>query len=705
MIASKSFVFRFADVTVREREFAVIKTGHVQQVEPKAFRVLLILIQNPNKLVTKEELLNSVWADAAVTENSLTRNIALLRRMLGDDPREPRFIETVTGVGYRWLCPVELVEDSMAVSLLQEPAEALIAVAVPAPSAVVVPQAPSKRRQIWTAAALGAALILPAGGYWYLTRPLPPPTVSAYRQITSDGGEKELWATDGPRIYFSRNHSVRDVIFEVSASGGDGTKIPIRAPGPVDLFDLSPDGSKFVASILGDSLWTLRASDGVAVLPLPRGNWPSISPDGRTVAYTTHEGGIWLVGSDGAGAHRIVSLQGNPASLAWSPDGRRIRFTLGDHIWELRSDGSNLHQLLTGWQDSKSQCCGRWTADGSFFLFLTQIKGAISQEIWALDERHSLLRRPSAVPIRLTSGPTNWTTLVPAKDPNTIYATGETQRGELARLDMSTQQFRPFFCGISVEGTKFSPDGRSVIYVSWPEQFLFRANADGSDPVQLTDSRFSVSIPVWSPDGKQIVFTDTRSDPFAIYVVSSFGGVPKRVIPEDRETEGDPTWSPDGKKIVFGGPTYGAPGFGDTGVRVVDLATNTVSELPGSKGMWSPRWSPDGRYIVALNHDNHLQLFDTRTQTWLPPLQDVFSGYPTWSADGQWLYYLIVKTSDDWSICRLRVPDGKPEEVIHLTEQYTAGWWGWFGLDSANAPIVMRDMGRHEIYALTLSQK
>src|SRR5271168_3644451 len=110
-IASKSLVFRFADVTVREREFAIVKAGQFQQVEPKAFRLLLILIRNPNKLIAKEELLNSVWGETAVTENSLARNIALLRRLLGDDPREPRFIETVSGIGYRFLYPVEVTEE------------------------------------------------------------------------------------------------------------------------------------------------------------------------------------------------------------------------------------------------------------------------------------------------------------------------------------------------------------------------------------------------------------------------------------------------------------------------------------------------------------------------------------------------------------------------------------------------------------------
>src|SRR5271169_4574200 len=104
MMGNKSFIFSFADVEVREREFSLTKAGEALPVEPKAFRVLLLFLRNPQKLITKDELLNAVWGGAAVTENSLTRSIALLRRLLGDDTRNPRYIETVATVGYRWVC-------------------------------------------------------------------------------------------------------------------------------------------------------------------------------------------------------------------------------------------------------------------------------------------------------------------------------------------------------------------------------------------------------------------------------------------------------------------------------------------------------------------------------------------------------------------------------------------------------------------------
>src|ERR1035437_4664218 len=75
MLATKTSVFRFADVEVREREFSIIKAGEVVPVEPKAFRVLLFLLHNPQTLITKEELLDAVWGDTAVSENSLTRSM------------------------------------------------------------------------------------------------------------------------------------------------------------------------------------------------------------------------------------------------------------------------------------------------------------------------------------------------------------------------------------------------------------------------------------------------------------------------------------------------------------------------------------------------------------------------------------------------------------------------------------------------------
>ncbi|HEY1576837.1 MAG TPA: winged helix-turn-helix domain-containing protein [Terracidiphilus sp.] len=111
MTERKCFVFKFADVEVREREFLLTKAGERIPVEPKAFRVLLFLLRNPGRLIPKDEIVGSIWNDSAVSDNSLTRSIAQLRRVLGDDSREPLYILTVPTVGYRFLCEVTSEQD------------------------------------------------------------------------------------------------------------------------------------------------------------------------------------------------------------------------------------------------------------------------------------------------------------------------------------------------------------------------------------------------------------------------------------------------------------------------------------------------------------------------------------------------------------------------------------------------------------------
>ena len=111
MTEHKSLVFRFEDVEVREREFLLIKAGEALPVEPKAFRVLLFLLRNPGRLVTKDEVLGAVWNHCAASDNSLTRSIATLRRLLGDDTHEPHYIATVPTVGYRFLCDVTVTTN------------------------------------------------------------------------------------------------------------------------------------------------------------------------------------------------------------------------------------------------------------------------------------------------------------------------------------------------------------------------------------------------------------------------------------------------------------------------------------------------------------------------------------------------------------------------------------------------------------------
>ena len=99
-------VFLFDDVRVEPSNFRVFKAGKLVQLEPKALSLLLFLIENPGRLIEKDEILDKVWSGAFVTENALAREIAKLRKTLGDDPKAARYIQTVHTRGYRFIAEV-----------------------------------------------------------------------------------------------------------------------------------------------------------------------------------------------------------------------------------------------------------------------------------------------------------------------------------------------------------------------------------------------------------------------------------------------------------------------------------------------------------------------------------------------------------------------------------------------------------------------
>jgi TolB-like protein/DNA-binding winged helix-turn-helix (wHTH) protein/cytochrome c-type biogenesis protein CcmH/NrfG len=101
--------YRFLDYELSETDFRLSRGGQRIALEPKALRVLTLLVSRAGRLVDKQELLESVWPNTFVEENTLTRTIAILRRELGDSSRDSKLIETVPTRGYRFIAAVEIL--------------------------------------------------------------------------------------------------------------------------------------------------------------------------------------------------------------------------------------------------------------------------------------------------------------------------------------------------------------------------------------------------------------------------------------------------------------------------------------------------------------------------------------------------------------------------------------------------------------------
>ena len=574
-------------------------------------------------------------------------------------------------------------------------------------SASVSTQSDSSGRAIqrrWLLTFSGLLIAAAALLAFFLSAPRRVPKATNYTQLTHDGLPKALVGTDGSRLYlgFARTitYSATTGIMEMSVAGGDPVRIPAPSTAILPL-SVSPDGAEILVkdnqgTDYRGELWKLPVLGGS-----PRrlgglvGQDAAWSPDGKTLVYADGSE-LFTARNDGSDPRKLVSLTGRGFYPAWSPGGTKLRFTViddktrGKSLWEVSSQGTNLHPLFPAWHNPADECCGKWTADGKYFIFESH------GQIWALSEDGTFLHRSTDKPIQLTASPLSLFTPLPSKDGKKLFVVGRSYRGKLERGESKSGSFTSFLSGISAEDVVFSKDGQWLAYVSYPEGILWRSKPDGTQKIQLSTPPLFAALPRWSPDGKQIVFYNySVGEPGRIYLVSALGGTPQQLLAEDPEPKQDPDWSPGGDKIVFGS----VPADKDSAVRVLDLNTHRVSMLPGSRGLFSPRWSPDGRYIVAMPTDSlSLVLFDFQTQKW-SQLARARAGFPNWSRDGQYVYFL--RWLDHPAVLRVRISDRAVEKVSDLADLPATGNVGpWLGLGPDDSPLLLKDIGTQDIYSL-----
>ena len=369
-------------------------------------------------------------------------------------------------------------------------------------------------------------------------------------------------------------------------------------------------------------------------------------------------------------------------------------------VWEMAADGSGLHPIFASGRQPASQSAGQWTADGKYFLF----SGCENYDcnLWGIREAWNWFRRSHLDPVQLTRGPDSLHVAIPSQTGSRVFAFSFRSNRELQKIEPQSHHAQSLILNANAEIASVSPDGHLALYTDRPDGSLWRSSVDGSQRLRLTKPPLVASAPHWSRDGKQILFTGVRPGYLRqIYFLSADGGGLRAVLPEGREAA-DADWSPDATQIVVSmREKKTQPKFG---IYLFKSSTSEWTLLPESRGLVAPRWSPDGRYIAALDETNHrLLLYDFLTEKWSDVAEGGLLGAPFWTSGSSALYFQDQLGSEQ-AIYRVNIANRQVEKVFSCSEilRSSPSHCIFSGLGLDGSLYVMVERGLTDIYALDL---
>ncbi len=542
------------------------KSGRKIRVQELPFRLLAILLERPGEVVTRDELRKRLWpADIFVEfEHSLNTAIAKLRKALGDSADSPRFIETIPRHGYRFLADVNPINGTVAAPRRNVPWRIVVS------SAAVL---------------AGIAVFLA----WFAARqPRPAGTPPKVVPLTTYPGSEfqPSFSPDGSAVAFvwdGEAQNNRDIYAKTI-----GEEKPLRLTDhPADdcCPAWSPDG-RFVAFARrrqggGCGGTTLRNAE-ILVIPPLGGPERKLSEELRGPAPLPHlawsPDGQWLVFPHGHSRDEPASLYmvsiktGKKRRLTYpsaqslgdggpsfSPDGRtlvfsRRMFETGGHglyalalSERLEPVGEPLLLYSTRFHKCYSPV---FTPDGRSIVFALAAVAEVGAGLHRMPAsgRHSPERLAFALEADFAAI---------SRSANRLSFSRESRRElNILRLRLSptgaVEEKIKMISSTRLDGVpQYSPDGRRIVFTSTrsgsPQVWVCDSN--GENLMQLTSAGWA-GYPRWSPDGRHILFVDTREGQFDVYVVSAQGG-PARRLTHDPATDGAANWSNDGRWIYF----------------------------------------------------------------------------------------------------------------------------------------------------------
>ena len=605
-MGTASATYRIENIELDLAMLRLTVDGAIRELEPKAFRLLRFLVENRDRVLTKEEILTSVWQDTVVSDNALARVVAQIRKALDDDPKVLRFIETVPTIGYRFIANVAVIANEPAVearSVLPQRAverdgrePGLISTS--SRSVWIVPAA----AVFFLATAVGAVVLLREPARAPVSYPLPLTTLPGRTQYPSfsPDGEMVAFSWSGLPRHDNQQHLN---IYVKSVKGGDPVAITTGATW--DQYpQWSPDSTRIAfvrSSETGFDLVVAPATGGPEqrITAIEAGlAW---SPDSKEIAYIKpggKAGGI-AIRTLATGRDRdLISLpEGRENQIAWSRDGATIAFgrALSDadtEIFLIPSSGGVPRQLTS---DNRFMEGFAWTADSRELVFAAVRQGGPS--LWRIPagggnpEQIPSTAHHASFPAISARG--NRLAFAEAYNDSNVW------RYELASgSETNAAAAKCLICSTVEDDTpRFSPDGRKIAFVSrrTGSDEVWVASSDGSHATQLTTiGGFGTGSPRWSRDGRWIAFDSRMRGNADIFVIGADGGVPRQITTETSK-DTMPGWSHDGRWVYFtsdrGGSyhVWKAPFEGGAAVQVTQGFGGEAIE------------DPDGKYVYYFN--------------------------------------------------------------------------------------------------------
>ncbi|MBV9306032.1 MAG: PD40 domain-containing protein [Acidobacteriaceae bacterium] len=507
--------------------------------------------------------------------------------------------------------------------------------------------------------------------------------------------------TYGRQLLFSEQRDGKWRIVSVPVAGGTPSLVSgIEAD--MLLEDVASDGKSLLLRRVTPNqkeLWIFRPSDRSLRLvggSIDAATW---SPFGDGMAISDETAVSFLKRGT---RWQLFGLSGRKSLfLQWAPDGQVLRAWLqrkGDEpltVWDFNLRQKETHEILGLCKNSDWTTRGMWTRDGRSFIYPSG--NGLQTDLWMVKEDR--IGDSKKRPVRLTSGPGSWLWPVRGPDDSTILALREETRSELVGFDPHDGVWKPMWDGFPASEIEYSRDGKWAAFVYVPNHFLWKSKSDGTGAIQLTSDKIVVHQPHWSPDGRTIAFMGQKPNgDWRIFVVPSSGGSVQELSPT-QEDQGVPSWSADGQSIVFG-ELLARRKLEEMSLRLIDVASGKMRILEGTKGLWSPRWSPDGRYLLAVTTDSkRIRLLQTGTSTWTDLLSAIFVDNATWSYDSKFVYFDGQETVGKPDMFRVSVPEGRLEKLTKL-QGFVPSHELWYGVAPDGTLLASRGFHSQEIFAL-----